>query len=161
MCQSNIVIFSSGKYSYGSNEYPIISFDEFRSIKNDQILNTKDCINYILELNTFFPQSTKLEEVPNYLIDLIEFLNDVIFIKSNSNTKKLVLVFEFFEKKINIVLRSFLIGFLKSAQVECNFGFSFIFVLKNTEITSNDSLFISELFKKDLDWFVNNEIILE
>jgi hypothetical protein len=88
-------------------------------------------------------------------------LNDSIFIKSNSNTKKLVLVFEFYEKKINLVLRIFLISFLKSAQVECNYGFSFIFVLKNTEITSNDSLFISELFKKDLDWFVNNEIILE
>lgn len=161
MCQSNIVVFSSRKYSYGSNQHLITSFDEFRSIKNDQILNTKDFRNYIIELQTLFPESTQFEEVPNYLINLIKLLNDSIFMKSNSNPKKLVLVFEFYEKKINLVLRSFLIGFLKSAQVECNFGFSFIFVLKNTEITSNDSLFISELFKKDLDWFVNNEIILE
>lgn len=161
MYQSNIVVFSSERYSYGYNKHLIASFDEYNSIKNTQFNIIKDSRNYIIELKTFFPESTKLEEVPNYLINLIEFFNDVVFVKSNSNSKKLILIFEFHQNKINIVLRSFLIGFIKSAQVECNFRFSFIFVLKHTEITSDDSLFISQLLKEDLDWFVNNEIILE
>ena len=161
MKQSNIVVFSSRNFSNVFNEYTFISIDKLLPISNIQFLNIEDYKNYIIDLNNFFPESITLEELPNYLIHVIDLINKIVLIKSNDKIKKIVFVFYFFDKKIQIVLRSFLIGFLKSAQVECKFRFSFTFVLKCTAITQDDFIFFSKLFTNNLNWFVNNEINLE